>query len=298
MRRKYLILSLLSLILAAVTACQDEPLSPESVITLDRVYENDFDKWLRANYVDPYNIEFCYKYNLNESDMNYFTVPSDLNSSIMMAHLVKYLCIESYDEVAGVDFTRAYFPKLFFLIGEFEYRNNGTMILGTAEGGKKIMLSGINYLPRFIRDAEYLNILYLQTIHHEFTHILNQTKDYPADYKQITGNGYVADQWSTAPFDTTYLKNGFISSYAQYADYEDFAEMLSSFVVHDASWWDAQLQAAGAEGAKRIGAKLDMVRTYMSESWGIDIYALRETIQRRQQDVTGGRLDLLNLSLN
>ena len=288
---------LLPILLLLAVSCRQETLNPESVITLDKIHENDFDKWLRANYVDPYNIEFRYKYNINESDMNYFTVPADLQSSIIMAHLVKYLCMESYDEVAGVDFTRAYFPKLFFLIGEFEYRNNGTMILGTAEGGKKIMLSGINYLPRFVRDAAALNRYYIQTIHHEFTHILNQTKDYPADYKQITGDGYVADQWSTSPYDTTYLQNGFISSYSQYADYEDFAEMLSTYVIHDEAWWQAQLQAAGPKGAKLIQAKFDMVKEYMSESWNIDITALRDAIQRRQHDVTEGRLDLLDLTL-
>jgi hypothetical protein len=35
-----------------------------------------------------------------------------------MAHILKYLCMETYDEVAGIEFTRANFPKMFYLIGE------------------------------------------------------------------------------------------------------------------------------------------------------------------------------------
>ncbi len=79
------------------------------------------DKWLNDNYVKPYNIDFKYRFELNESDMNYYTVPADYDEAVIMAHLVKYLCIDTYDEVASVDFTREYFPKMFFLIGEFEY---------------------------------------------------------------------------------------------------------------------------------------------------------------------------------
>ena len=59
------------------------------------------------------------------------------------------------------------------------------MILGTAEGGKKIFLAGTNYLTRYIKDRDALNELYLKTIHHEFTHILNQTKNYSADFQLI-----------------------------------------------------------------------------------------------------------------
>ena len=94
-----------------------------------------------------------------------------------MAHLVKYLCLESYDEVAGIDFTRNYFPKMIFTIGEWEYRNNGTIILGTAESGKKILLTGVNYLDTYKSSPAALNHYYFKTIHHEFTHILNHTKE-------------------------------------------------------------------------------------------------------------------------
>ena len=161
---------------------------------------------------------------MNESDMNYFTIPAEYEYSIVMAHLVKYLCVETYDEVAGISFTRKYFPKMFFLTGEWEYRNNGTIILGTAEGGKKIFLAGINLLKETLEEGygdfygnpeESLNHYFIKTIHHEFTHILNQNKDYPVEFKSITGTGYVADSWNEEPYESHHLEYGFITDSAR-----------------------------------------------------------------------------------
>ena len=282
----------------AASSCEEQPLNPESVITVDKVEMNEFDKWLDYNFVGPYNIDFKYRFEMNESDRNYYTIPADQECAIMMAHLVKYLCVDTYDEVAGPVFTRSYFPKMFFLIGEWEYRNNGTYILGTAEGGKKILLSGINYLPDVIKmGADELNYYYIKTIHHEFTHILNQTKDYPTDFAQINGNGYVADSWSAEPYNSEYLKNGFISSYAQHSDGEDFAEMVSIYVTNPKEYWDEQLKNAGTEGAGFITSKLEIVRAYMQDSWNIDMDQLRATILRRQNDVVKGKIDLTSLEI-
>jgi len=284
--------------LAALTlaACSNgDELSSESVITVDQQQYNDFDRWLQRNYVAPYNIRFKYRFEDNESDKNYYTIPSRYEDAIKLAHLVKYMCLEAYDEVAGIDFTRAYFPKLIFTIGEWEYRNNGTYILGTAEGGRKILLSGTNYLEQYLGNADDLNEYYLKTIHHEFTHILNQTKDYPADFQLITGSSYVADKWSEPPFDQGYLQRGFISPYAQHSDKEDFAEMLSMFVCNSETRWNQWMSEAGAEGERLITAKLDIVKDYMADTFGTDLEKLRSSLQRRQRQVTNGYIDLTSL---
>ena len=297
--KRYILLAAAAVMAISVSvSCREEALDPESVITVDKYENNDFDNWLEVNYVNPYNIAFKYRFEMNESDLNYYTIPADMDCAIIMAHLVKYLCVDTYDEVAGIDFTRGYFPKMFFLIGEWEYRNNGTYILGTAEGGKKILLSGINYLQKYLaQGADALNHYYIKTIHHEFTHILNQTKDFPTDFTLVTGSGYVADSWSESPFNTEYLQNGFISAYAQYSEGEDFAEMLSIYVTNTQEYWDSQIEAAGDGGAS-ISAKLDLVRQYMNDSWNIDIDQLRATILRRQADVVAGKVDLTDITIN
>ena len=301
----------ITLILAALAAssCQRDVIEPESVIKDSSVEMNDFDRWLEVNFLKPYNIEFKYRYALNESDMGYYTVPADVNSSVIYAHLVKYLCIDTYDEIAGVTFTRSYFPKMFFLIGTWEYRNNGSIVLGTAEAGKKIMLAGVNELPlvfQYYEGAElddYLNTYYIKTIHHEFTHILNQTKAFSDSFKQITSATYVAD----ACFDTDnyWRGRGYITAYAQSEPREDFAELLSEYVTHNAAWWAQQIADASKEtaevrktdpsaqdGATLIESKIDIVRNYMQDAWNIDIDVLRDIINRRMADVVAGKVDL------
>lgn len=296
--KKYLLYALLAVSTGtALVSCSEDDLNAESVITIDKKQANDFDKWLTANFVNPYNLEFKYRYEYKETDANYYTVPAELNQAIEMAHLVKYLCLESYDEVAGIDFTRNYFPKMIFTIGEWEYRNNGTFILGTAESGKKILLTGVNYLDTYKSSPAALNHFYFKTIHHEFTHILNQTKEYSAEFKLITGNSYVADSWSKEPFDVGYLERGFISSYAQHSDTEDFAEMMSLYVTNSKEQWDEWMAEAGANGAPLLQAKLDIVKSYMKDSWGVDMDKLRDTILRRQADLAAGKVDLTDISV-
>lgn len=290
-----------AVVIATSVSCSEDELDPVSIITVDQYSKNDFDKWLEANYVSPYNIEFKYRYENIESDLNYYTVPADYECSVMLAHLVKYLCIDTYDEVGGVDFTRQYFPKEFFLIGEWQYKNNGTYILGTAESGKKILLAGVNYLKTYLNSASNLNSRYIKTIHHEFTHILNQTRDYPAGFREVTGATYVADSWSASPYNVGYLQRGYISSYAQHSSGEDFAEMLSLYVINTPEWWESQLTSAasgGANGADLLKAKLDYVRTYMTDTFGIDIDQLRSTIIRRQNEILSGKIDLSDLTIN
>lgn len=296
--KKYLLYALLAVSTGtALVSCSEDDLNAESVITIDKKQANDFDKWLTANFVNPYNLEFKYRYEYKETDADYYTIPAELNQAIEMAHLVKYLCLESYDEVAGIDFTRNYFPKMIFTIGEWEYRNNGTIILGTAESGKKILLTGVNYLDTYKSSPAALNHYYFKTIHHEFTHILNQTKEYSAEFKLITGNSYVADSWSEEPFDVGYLERGFISDYAQHSDTEDFAEMMSLYVTNSKEQWDEWMAEAGENGAPLLQAKLDIVKSYMKDSWGIDMDKLRDTILRRQADLAAGKVDLTDISV-
>lgn len=299
-KKVYYIAIVLTGLLLTLSGCQEDELSKTSVIVnqTDLVKQNAFDQWLNANYVEPYNIQFKYRYEDKESDANYFTVPAKFEDAIIMAKLIKYLCIEAYNEVAGPMFTKTYFPKMIYCIGEWEYRNNGTILLGTAESGKKILMTGANKIKGYLNNPESINEFYLKTIHHEFTHILNQTKDFSAAFKLITPTLYVADSWSDSPYsDNGYcLTHGFITAYAQHSDTEDFAEMLSTYVTTSKAKWQEQMNKAGAEGARLIEAKLDNVRSYLKKSFNIDIDELRDAVQRRQQDLVEGKVNVTDFS--
>lgn len=296
---KYFAVAVTSVLTLA--SCKQEQLNQESVIKDSRAEQTEFDKWLANNLLNPYNIQIKYRYELMETNFSYWTTPADYEQSIIYAHLVKYLCVDTYDEVAGTTFTCKYFPKLFFLEGTFHYDNNGQMILGTAEGGRKIFLGGVNHLRGVLeeaqeaQDAGTLNELYFKTIHHEFTHILNQTKDFTPDYKMISGTDYVLNAWNDTNR-TTYLKFGFISQYSQHSDREDFAEMLSTYVINTPEQWNAWMSQAGTEGAKKIEQKLEIVRSYMLEAWDIDLDELRDIVLRRTDDVLAGRVNLTDLT--
>ena len=294
-RLAYILTAMLAAAPFLVSCEQDNPDREHSIIVVNKKDRTPFDDWLDTYFVHPYNIQFKYRYQMDESTLSYTSIPADYHAAIMRAHIVKFMCIDTYDEVAGSDFTRRYFPKMFFLMGEWEYKNNGTMILGTAESGRKIKLAGINYLPGYSRDPDQLNHYYLKTIHHEFTHILNQTKDFPVKFSQITPESYVTDSWNDT--DSDYLRRGFISKYSQHSDREDFAGMMSMYITNSPERWESWLNTAGDSGRSFLESKLDIVRDYMDNSFGIDLDELRSVILRREGELASGQVDIESLDI-
>jgi substrate import-associated zinc metallohydrolase lipoprotein len=280
-------------------SCSEEVLDANSVIKEPNITKNDFDKWIYNNYVVPYNIDFRYKMEDIETSPSRVLVPAEYKLSVAMAKLVKHLCTDAYSEVAGPAFIRSYFPKEVHLIGSASWLSNGSRVLGEAEGGKKITLFEINELDP--ANISRLNQYYFNTIHHEFSHILHQTKNYSTDYKDITGTDYLTDSWddNTATPQNVWLPRGFISAYARKEADEDFVEMISHYLVYDDAWWTSILNAANttASGNTRTGKaileeKLAMVKDYMLGTWEIDLDVLKTTIQRRQTEIND--LDLYN----
>lgn len=283
----------ITLLVALFSACSEDKLSDVSVIKESQHEENDFDRWILAKYVTPYNIDFKYRMEDIESDRNYNLVPATYSKSIQLAKLVDFLCLQVYDEVTGSkEFIRTYFPKMIHLVGSPAYKNDNTMILGTAEGGLKITLYNVNAVN--VNDINDLNKFYFKTIHHEFAHILHQTIPYVTDFKEITASGYVKDSWSKVyPDENTSLPKGFISPYASSAFDEDFVELISIYVTNTSAAWDAKLAKAGTTGLPLIKAKFEIVYNYMLNSWNIDLNKLRDTVLRNSGKI--GELDLDNL---
>lgn len=306
---KYLLLSLVALSFC-LTACRQEPLSDESVVLTNENVKNDFDRWLEVNYLIPYNIQVKYRYDLREVGYTSYTVPAEYEYSVILAHLVKYLCIDAYDEVAGIRFTQAYFPKMFVFYGAWVYNSGGSYTRGSAEGGKKIILYGVNHVKEYVDDSiDNLRTTYIPTIHHEFMHILNQVKDFPAEFSQITPGDYVTSSWNKEPYNSPsyYRPHGFISTYSQMSDREDMAEMLSQYVMYPQEWWDARMAESVTydadgnvllDGASLVSAKLEIMRTYLKDSFGIDLDELRASIQRRLKEIDEGKVDLESLSVD
>ncbi len=69
------------------------------------------------------------------------------------------------------------------LYGSPAYNSNGSITLGTADGGRRVVLYELNDL-NFSDPAQVSRKM--RTIHHEFTHILNQTISIPPDFEAVT----------------------------------------------------------------------------------------------------------------
>lgn len=290
--KKYIFMFALSLVaLGGLSSCSEDDLDKESIFQDSKVKENDFDKWIYKNYTLPYNIKLMYRMQDIESNHKYSLAPAEYDKSVELAHIVKYAWLEAYDEVAGVDFTRRFVPKMLHFIGSAAYESNGTMILGTAEGGLKVTLYLVNNLQI---DRDFLNEYYFKTMHHEFAHILHQTKNYPTEYDLISEANYVSGDWYLVD-DSEAHQLGFVSPYAMSEPREDIAEVTSVYITKTPEEWAAILDDAGEDGAAIINQKLEIVKKYMLSSWNIDMDELRDCVQRRINDVVEGNVDLESL---
>ena len=80
------------------------------LILLKFMEPNEFDKWLLDNYVYTYNIQVKYRLDDNETDVEYHLVPAKYDNAITLAKIVKFVWMEAYDEIWGIDMTRTVCP--------------------------------------------------------------------------------------------------------------------------------------------------------------------------------------------
>lgn len=288
MKMKYIYIIMMTFLLTGMfTSCSKEELG-NSIFVVTPPERSEFDKWLLDNYIKGYNIDFRYYLDDIESDMSYNLVPADFDKSVKLAKIVKYLWIEAYDEVfdaTGVnkDFMRKYAPKMIQLVGSPAVNpTNGTIVLGTAEGGIKVVLYNVNAIDP--TNVAMLNQYYFHTMHHEFAHILHQTKTIPVEFKTITPSDYSPTGWHNRS-DAEAWKLGFVTPYASNEPQEDFVETISTYLVKSDAEWNAMLTQAGSAGAAKINRKFDLAKTWLRTSWNIEIDQLRAIIAKRSANI-------------
>ena len=273
-------------------ACNEDKLDSHSIFNTESPERNAFDTWLLLNYIIPYNIQFNYKYIDKESDNTYNLIPAEYEKCVAMAKLTKYLWIDSYNELLGETFIKTYCPRMIQLIGSKAYNSQGSVVLGTAEGGLKITLYNVNELDVNNPNIDFLNTWFFKTMHHEFAHILHQTKNYSTDFNLISTD-YQGPSWLNLESDEIANTMGFITRYASFSPDEDFVEIISNYITHDADYWENVLNNGGALGKIKLQKKFDIVRKYLKDSWGIDIDKLCDIVHRRSGSLS--EVDLENL---
>lgn len=236
-----------------------------------------FDQWLYDNFVVPYNVDVKYRFDLSASDMNFQLTPADYNRSQLLAHFIRYLFYDVYTKFAGDDFMKKYGPRIFHFIGSSGYSpTTGTEVLGTASGGVKITLYNVNEMKPYSDGVTYagddvsvLNERYFHTMHHEFSHILHQTKSYPVTFGQVTSGSYDPINWQDRDSVWTH-QNGYVTHYASSATYEDFVETLSCIITDTKHRWMNRIINAASMGVRQ-GDKEDIL--VLIDSLGIDLDA-------------------------
>ena len=275
------------MVLIAVTFCSSCTTSNDEldVSFLDQppVEKTALDLWLLENYTIPYNIAVDYKWSPFEVAVNKVLVPPKESQVQPVMEIVKKTWIEPYEAIAGDDFMREFAPKQFVLVGSPQYNDDGTLVLGEAESGRKVTLFVINYIDE---DAKPAVTQMLHTIHHEFAHILHQTVLYPREYKQITPAGYTASWYNTS--EQAALDLGFISPYARSSSDEDFVEMIATMLVEGEEGYNEIIAEASPAGQALLRKKEAIVVAYFQDTWDIDFYDLQElTIEAIEKATCG-----------
>lgn len=295
-------LFLFTLLAAALVGCRYDEVDKDHSIIVDPIIDPSsptykFDQYTQTRFGKTYNVEIIYRWRDNATSASYNLVPVRLSRIDTIAHLTHYLWFDVYDQMVDTNFLKIYGPRMIQYIGSKGYNSNGTVTLGSADGGIKILLYGMNELN--IHDIKELNQYAFHVMHHEFSHILHQTKTYPKEFEFISMGLYDPDQWQNQK-DTVMHRRGFVTPYASSAPHEDFVEIISTYVTNYAgrpteSWsWDEILEDAAKgkpspadtlNGAQVIINKLEMARTWLKDKYEINIDSLRNEVMRRQQRI-------------
>lgn len=295
---------LLILSIFGISSCSknDENLIVDlSKYNTDIAAENDIDKWLSTTFVNPYNIEVVYRFERNFTDISKDISPVSSEKIEPMMSAVLKTFLKTYEEVAGPAFIKKYTPKQFVLYGSPAYNDNGSITLGTADNGRRIVLYELNSLdfknPNQVKRP-------IRTIHHEFAHILNQNIVIPPSFEQISKADYTAD-WTGAGNTSSVAKQlGFISQYARSAFGEDFAEMVAFLLVEGQVYFDNYCASTNVKATQALREKEKLVIAYFKDYYGIDFKVLQAAVQKSLKDnynavdPVDNTQSLMNLILN
>jgi substrate import-associated zinc metallohydrolase lipoprotein len=271
----------------------------EDALTVDDVsglggdtwVKGPIDQWLYDTLVVPYNIATKYKWDQSELELNKDIVPPDESKVIPVMSSVKRVWINPYVLQGGEVFFKKYCPKLFVLAGSASWNLDGSITLGTAEGGRKIVLYLLNdfknkTMPGYVPADSAIPKQMFHVIHHEFGHILDQNIRRPVAFDEVCKGLYTADWINTT--DYAARQDGFITAYAESSPFEDFVEMISIMLIEGKSGFDdivnsitgTSSRGTTADEAKaRLRQKESIIVDYFNKAWSIDFYTLQSRVR-------------------
>ena len=282
-------------VLSGLSSCKEDgigDITEYPILYPENWVPGPVDQWILDSLTKPYNISAKYKWDQFEfSNVTKTLVPPEESQVVPLLSTIKKAWTAPYVEEAGLVFYNKYSPKFFILSGSNEYNVDGSVVLGTAEGGRKVVLYGVNLfkikgMPGYDpgRDSSFVKDWFLHTIHHEFGHILHQNIMYPVEYKSITKGLYQGGNWINWS-DADARRDGFITAYSSVDFNEDFVEMIAMMLTEGRAGFNNIVnsipEGTSPQGTTKAQAqaylrqKEAIVVSYYKNAWNIDFYSLQ-----------------------
>ena len=252
------------------------------------VVESDLDKYIDSNFTKEFGMAIRYRFVDNYVGPTQRVTPPRLESVRPMLDFIDEFWIGPYLEVKnGEEFFRNHVPAEIIFLGGLIFNENGTVTLGTADAGARITFTNVNAID--LADEDWV-LLQLQTVYHEFAHIVHQTYKLPPGFETISPQGYTsAGSWFVLSDDEA-LRRGFVSPYATSSPNEDFAETVA-FYLFDKDFQDKFItledNCASPEceernaGRMKISEKLNSIRSHYEKVTGVNLDDVRASVQAR-----------------
>ncbi|GBU07765.1 hypothetical protein AwDysgo_10960 [Bacteroidales bacterium] len=268
-------------------SCSDDKLS-DSILVKPVEDNSATGIYIKKNFTEPFQMVVGYKWNFSEADMSKELVPPREEFVVPVLDIITQCWISPYqvaDASSKGKFNfKYYIPKQLQLIGSPAVNTDGTITLGTAEGGKKIVLYWINEFDK--SDPDKMN-WYFHVMHHEFAHILHQNKEIPIGFQNISKGKYLS-AWQTVSTKTANEK-GFITPYSMSDYHEDFVEIVATMLTKDKAAWDKILADFPASGKEDLLTKTNYMINYFKDTWNIDIYDLQKLIADKITEISNSK---------
>ncbi|MEQ8361471.1 MAG: putative zinc-binding metallopeptidase [Cyclobacteriaceae bacterium] len=271
-----------------LTGCYPDESLSVPVTQTDVQLETDLDKFIETNFREKYGMAIRYRFVDRYIGPTQRVAPPRLEVVQPMLDFIQKFWVDPFLEVQnGEAYFRAYVPSEVVLLGGFIYNDDGTVVLGTADAGAQITFTYVNAIDPADKEWEALQ---LQTVYHEFAHIVHQRNKLPADFEKISPAGYTSPGFWVSLSDEDALKRGFVSPYGTSSPNEDFAETVafflynpnfeSEFMTDEPSCLTPECEARNA-GRELVREKLVAIREHYVKVVGVDLQAVRNAIQAK-----------------
>ena len=275
-------------LLVFVSACYSDESLDVPVTDPGTGPETDLDIYIENNFTIEYGMAIRYRFVDRFVEPFQRVAPPALEAVRPMLDFIEFFWIDPYLEVAnGEEFFRDHVPAEIVFLGGLIFNEDGTVTLGTADAGAQITFTNVNAVDP--NDADWVE-LQLQTVYHEFAHIVHQQYKLPQAFETISPNGYTSPgSWFNLTNEEA-LTRGFVSPYGTSSPNEDFAETVA-FFLFDEDFMEFYLTdepdcieadcTSRNEGRELIRQKVSAIEEHYEKFTGVVLADVRAAVQAR-----------------